>query len=87
MREERQLQVIRDESEWQTLFSRHEQSGLTQRKFCEKEKISLTSFQKWKYRLRKPVESETGFVELKREASNWDMELDLGAGVFLRIRR
>ncbi len=83
----KRIKVTRDESEWRTLLSRHEQSGLTQREFCEREKISLTSFQKWRLRLHKPAESGAGFVELNPEVSSWDMELDLGAGVVLRLRR
>ncbi len=57
--------VRRSESEWREIFGRWEQSGLSRGAFCEHEKISKASFDKWKRRLSgaaDPVASP--FVEL-----------------------
>jgi hypothetical protein len=43
--------VRRSESEWREIFERWEQSGLSRGAFCEHEKISKASFDKWKRQL------------------------------------
>ena len=87
MEQDTRNKVKREKSEWLALFSRQESSGLSQKDFCEREGISLSTYNKWRMRLIDSGEPGAGFVELKPEASSWDIELDLGAGVVLRLRR
>ena len=87
--------VRRSESEWREIFGRFDQSPLTREAFCAEHGIVLSSFIRWRKKLRAGVGSspvaayEPVFVELtpKREASPWEVELELGAGVRLRLRR
>jgi putative transposase len=93
----------RSEAQWRALFSAFEASGETRRRFCARHGVALSTFEWWRRRLREqarstsaaPLRSEALFVELTapmapiRElpGSAWDVELELGAGVVLRLRR
>ena len=91
----RQRRVRRSESEWREIFERFDQSGVTREAFCAEHGIVLSSFIRWRKKLRPDVGSapvsvpEPVFVELtpQGEASPWEVELELGAGVVLRLRR
>ena len=96
----KRTRVSRTPEQWRLLFDRFEQSGQTRDQFCHEQGISLSSFSRWRTKLRKqavikPTSSEPPlFTELTsavqpEEAlvSGWDIELELGAGVFLRLRR
>ncbi len=91
----RQRRVRRSESEWREIFGRFDQSALTPEAFCAEHGIVLSSFMRWRKKLRpgvgcSPVTAhEPGVVALtpKREASPWEVEHELGAGVVLRLRR
>ena len=86
--------IQRSESEWRELFTRFDQSGQTREAFCAEHGVVLSSFIRWRRKLRpsarRPpaVVQERVFVELasKREAPHWDVELELGASVVLRLR-
>ena len=78
--------VRRGETGWRELVRKWEGIGLSQKVFCEQEGASLTCFKKWQRRLS-PRPSVGGFIELKRKSESWEMELDLGYGVVLRLRR
>jgi len=86
--------VRRSEAEWQDLFARFEQSGHSREVFCAEQGVVLSSFIRWWKKLRpsRPqqpaVVEEPVFVELGtgREL-HWEVELQLGAGVVLRLRR
>ena len=85
--------------QWQALIEEQGRSGLSQRVFCAGRGLSLTTFQSWKRRLRRApsapaLESEftpLGSIALSPDGegaeSGWDVELDLGGGVCLRLRR
>ncbi len=91
----KQRRVRRSEAEWRKLFARFEQSDQTREAFCAEQGIVLSSFLRWRKKLRDglprlPVAvPDPVLVELtsKGEASGWDVELELGAGVVLRLRR
>jgi len=91
----RQRRVRRSEGEWRELFARFDESGVTREAFCAEHGIVLSSFIRWRKKLRPGVPSlpaashDPVFVELtsKREASPWEVELELGAGMVLRLRR
>ena len=90
--------ICRSPAQWRALFTQFEQSEQTRDQFCSEQGISLSSFDRWRTKLRKAsstqavISEEPMFVELTPEApspvtSVWDIELQLGAGVFLRLRR
>ncbi len=91
----KQRRVRRSESEWRELFARFDQSGQTREAFCAEHGIVLSSFIRWRKKLRTGVctapvvAPDPVFVELtsKHEASPWEVELELSAGVVLRLRR
>jgi hypothetical protein len=81
-------------SRWGELLAEQAQSGLSQRRFCERHDLSYSSFGHWKRRLGADVgmaEREQEFVELTvqrpPEDTAWEVELTLDAGVVLRVRR
>lgn len=79
--------VFRGAEQWREMLSRFEKSGLSRQVFCEQEGVGVSTFGNWQRRLRQKDASL--FVEISPEASRvtWDMELDLGNGVVLRMRR
>ena len=83
----RSAPVVRSEAEWTSIIADFERSGLSQREFCESRELSLKTFGNWRRRLCLGG-GKGSFVELSPPAvSGWDVELDLGDGVVLRVRR
>jgi len=90
--------VRRSREQWRSLVTRFEESGQTREAFCAETGISVSTLRRWSSRLREqprpPVSQAPVFVELpaeekKAEVSGlpWEVELQLGAGVVLRLRR
>lgn len=82
--------IRRRPEEWQRLINEQSVSGLTQAAFCQANALSRASFQNWKRRLvaEAPAEPWVELGTLDQSASTgWDVELDLGAGLCLRLRR
>jgi transposase-like protein len=93
----------RSRAQWQSLINQAEQSALSIAEFCRIEAISLSSFYQWRKRLaaeRGSAEASTArlstdaFIDLgalsdgAHDASGpWDLELQLGTNVMLRLRR
>ena len=85
----------RSQEEWQQLLDEQASSGLTQAAFCAANGVSVASFHQWKRKLTKhdsaSVQASTPWVELGTLASTanaeWDVELQLGEGICLRLRR
>ena len=82
----------RSASEWRSIMARHEASGLSGEGFCEAEGIGRSAFWRWRRRLigrgRGAHRRRAAFVELSAaQPASWDVELELGAGVVLRVRR
>jgi hypothetical protein len=82
------------------LLDRQARSGLTAGAFCDREDVSKSSFARWRAMLGAARESPPAFLELPRVAaagpmihpgagagSGLHIELDLGAGIVLRITR
>jgi hypothetical protein len=90
MSESTRRRIRRGRDEWQRLIDEQADGDLTQTAFCATRGISIGSFQNWKRRLAAEMPSEP-WLELgtlaERGASGWDIELDLGDGVCLRLRR
>ena len=82
--------IRRSREEWQRLIEEQSASGLTQTAFCQVNALSLGSFQNWKRRLaaEAPTAPWVDFGTLDRSAgAAWDIELQLGDGICLRLRR
>jgi len=92
----------RSRAQWQGLVERAARSPLSIGAFCRGEGVSTASFYSWRRRLGggvpgRAVAAATGedgaFLELGvlgSEAAgpaSWDIELELGAGLVLRLRR
>jgi len=85
--------VRRSPSEWQQLIDEQARSGLSQTAFCAARAVSTTSFQHWKRRLAAAASpsSSSAWLDLgplrESVATAWDLELELGDGLCLRLRR
>ncbi len=89
----------RSASEWQNLIGQQQESGVSQKAFCELNNICLSTFTLWKRKLTVTPRTQQSladpeWIELPAnldcaapEQSKWDMELELPGGVILRMRR
>ena len=82
----------RTANKWEKLVSRFEQGVQTRRDFCLSQGVSLSTFDLWRRKLRGKTArpDESMFVEVSQaeptEVTSWDVELELGGGVILRVR-
>lgn len=80
----------RTEAEWAEVLRRFESSGQSAREFCRRERVSPSSFQRWRSRLG--TLQTTEFVELvptqvtAAPESTWSLDVALPNGVQLRSR-
>ncbi len=86
----------RSRDEWQRLITDQERVPLSQQAYCHEKALALSTFQNWKRRLAamKQTATDAGdeWLELplrpeKSAVANWDIELDLGNGLCLRLRQ
>jgi hypothetical protein len=92
----------RSRAQWQGLIERAARSPLSIAAFCRGEGVNTASFYSWRRRLGEVAPSRTvaeatgeegAFLELGvlggevGGAARWDIELELGAGLVLRLRR
>ena len=83
----------RGAGQWTHLVAEQAESGLSQKAFCSERGLGYSSFCNWKRRLAQSGASpagDSGFVEVTLQPGRtvlWDVELTLGAGVVLRVRR
>ena len=83
---------IRSEAEWRALMTEYESWDGTQVSFCRARGVSRKTFQGWRRRLGLTAGAAAGkpggFVEIAAASgAGWDVELSLGGGVALRLRR
>ena len=84
--------IRRSEEEWQEIFSRFRESGMTEAAFCRQENIAKSSFSKRKavtrVQRRKPAFVEISQPSRTVEASKFECEmvLTLPGGATLRWR-
>ncbi len=91
--------IRRSPKYWQGMVDQFEISGLSQRAFCQQAGIAYGTFSRWRRRLLAadvtppcPAPEAGLFVELPADATppaaspSWDVELQLGHDVFLRLR-
>ena len=86
---EKQDRVRRTKKEWVEILRRFDSSGVGPREYCRREKLPLSSFQRWRNRLGSRVAAE--FVELppsatESEGCGWELEVSLPNGVRLQFR-
>ena len=87
--------VRRSATEWAVIFEDYQASGISAVRYCEQAGLSIKTFSKWRRRLQGDHTRVPGFVEVtealteevRSDAPNWDVELALGPGMTLRIRR
>jgi len=86
--------IRRSPAEWQEIITQQRSSGLSQAAFCEQQGLALSTFARWKQRLATQEPAERGgegtWIELPGTApgsTGWEIELELGDGVRLRLRR
>ena len=82
----------RSEAEWRSLMAEFERWDGTQASFCAARGVSRKSFQSWRRRngftAGAAAGKTGGFVKIAAApGSGWDVELSLGNGVVLRLRR
>jgi hypothetical protein len=87
----------RTRAQWQALTARAARSPLSVAAFCRQEGVSTASFYTWRKRLGAgaPPTGESAFLDLgtleaggaTAAGTGWEIELDLGAGAVLRLRR
>ena len=91
--------IRRSAEQWQEIQQRFEHSGQTQAAFCAAEGLVLSTFTLWRRKLASSREMVTNndaamFVALpdndipspSSSTTLWDVELQLGADVVLRLR-
>jgi len=82
--------VRRSEEQWSEILGRFGSSGLTARRFSEREGVPLSSLQRWQRRLQSMPAAT--FMELGSPASasgttaRWSFEVSLADGTTLRFQ-
>ena len=83
----KRARIRRGENAWRELVVCFEQSGQTREQFCAEQGLALSTFSRWRQRLRSTVQeaatasADAVFVELAPEealataAPTWDVEL------------
>ncbi len=85
----------RSRTEWSELVAQQQASNLTQHEFCIQHGLSRKTFGNWKRRLDREAASnslDSPWIEVAPHpqptvSASWEIELDLGDGVVLRMRR
>ena len=82
--------IRRTPQQWQTIVDRQAASNLSPRAFCNTHQFSYPVFCKWRKRL--VANEQAPLIDLSAlahtpQAARWDIELDLGDGMALRLRR
>jgi len=87
--------IRRSEADWRAILSAFAASGLSQKAFCEREGLAVSTLQYWKRRLAKDageVEPQAGasvidLGALEQGPAGWEVEIALGDGVSVTLRR
>ena len=89
--------VRRGASQWRAILSAFAGSGLSQKAFCEREGLALSTFSYWKRRLANDDEPAAWEPDdapavidlgtLDDRPAGWEVEIALGDGVSLTLRR
>ena len=89
-----QRRTRRSSAQWQEILDRFHGSGSTAVDYCHLQGVNPTCFDRWRRKLSGRKADRVvmpSFVELPATsfapASRWQIELDLGDGVVLRLAR
>jgi hypothetical protein len=79
----------RTPAQWQQIVDQQASSGLAARQFCNANDLNYAVFCKWRNKL---AGISAAFVDVSALVAPtsipaWDVELELGAGMLLRLRR
>ena len=83
----------RSREEWQQLIEAQQESGLNPTEFCTQRSINQKRFAHWKRHLQKVQtdQADAQWLELPSvpttSSVGWEIELDLGQGLRLRLRQ
>lgn len=83
--------VRRTEGEWRELVSRFRKSGLSAREFCRKERLKISSLQRWQARLKESGVRQDFVTVIPAAAPmgssrSWAVEVTLPDGTRLRFQ-
>ena len=91
--------VMRTQRQWKALLNEFNDSGLTRLAFCKKHRIAASSLYRWQQLLAEEPGGATEFIDVTQPLANapasapthscdnnWQVELELGAGIVLRLR-
>lgn len=90
--------VMRSQGQWNALLAEFNNSGLTKTAFCKKHRIATSSLYRWQQLLSEQT-GVTDFIDVTQPLAStpesslaqvhdndWQVELELGAGIVLRLR-
>lgn len=85
----------RSVAQWRALVERGQRSGLSVAAFCRAQGLSSASYLRWRERLAQDSavpdtpDPAPRFIDIGTLGASraWELEIDLGAGVVLRLRR
>ena len=91
-----QRKIRRTREQWRSIMADFEQSDLGGEAYCHRHGLAYSSFAKWRSLLRQealPGDEPISFIQLPNtlnslsdSTTGWDIELDLGAGVLIRLK-
>lgn len=89
---------MRTKEQWKALVSEFESSDLIQAQFCRQKKISSSGLHKWRKYYAESI-TNSDFIDISQPLSSqshpvipqdnntaWQVELELGKGIILRVR-
>lgn len=82
--------IRRTPEQWQAIIERQANSGQSASRYCDTHQLSYAVFSKWrrKLALAEPAPLiDLSTLVMSPQVQRWDVELDLGGGVTLRMRR
>ncbi len=84
--------IRRTPEQWRQICQQQQESGLSVQHFCSEHGVSYASFCKWRRKMKPSATSEpSSLIDLSAfvapAAPTWDIEVDLGSGMTLRMRR
>lgn len=84
--------IRRSREQWQILIDRQQTSDLSTREFCRRNALNYNVFCKWRRRLTATEVQPDNLIDITElvkasPAPTWDIELALGDGMVLRLRR
>jgi len=95
----RKVRTIRRKKDWEVLLAEYKVSALSQKAFCQRHQLSMSSFYQWKKKLSIEPVGDPDFIDISTQLhddslnlvepakpSGYQIELELGFGIILRVR-